>query len=251
MGRSQDPRRTSEARHRRLRSNRCAIFTASSAPGRSGKQWLAFLQNHREAIVAFDFFTLATATFRVLYCFFVIEHDRRRILHCNFTGHPSAEWVVQQLREALPEAGPYRYAILDRDSIFNADVIAFLKATGLTPKRTSRESPWQNGTAERWIGSCRRELLDHIIGLNEAHLRRLVRDSMCATTKRTGFTIPDSLGKDTPNRRPVEPKPAADPAVISLPRLGSTTATRGRKQHRKLAQVGLLPTRPACFNGPQ
>src|ERR1700686_2700532 len=75
---------------------------------------------------------------------FVIEHGRRKILHFNVTRHPTAEWVIQQLREAFPEAGPQRYVILDRDAKFNAEVLAFLKATGLTPKRTSRESPWQN-----------------------------------------------------------------------------------------------------------
>ena len=76
--------------------------------GDPSKRWLAFLQNHREVIVAFDFFTVPTLTFQLLYCFFVIEHGRRRILHFNVTRHPSAEWVVQQLREAFPEAGPYR-----------------------------------------------------------------------------------------------------------------------------------------------
>jgi transposase InsO family protein len=131
------------------------------------KRWLAFLQNHREAIVAFDFFTVLTLTFQLLYCFFVIEHGRRRILHCNVTRHPTADWVVQQLREAFPEAGPYRYVILDRDSKFDAGVITFLKATGLKPKRTSIQSPWQNGIAERWVGSCRREFLDHVIVLDE------------------------------------------------------------------------------------
>jgi putative transposase len=105
--------------------------------GDAAKKWLAFLHNHCKAIVAFDFFTVPSATFRVLYCFFFIEHERRRILHFNVTQHPSADWVVQQLREALPEAGPYRYAILDHDSIFNADVIAFLEATGLEAKRAS------------------------------------------------------------------------------------------------------------------
>jgi putative transposase len=105
--------------------------------GDPAKKWLAFLRNHREAIVALDLFTVPTATFRVLYCFFVIEHERRRILHFNVTPHPSADWVVQQLRETFPEAASYRYAILDRDSIFNIDVIAFLKATGFKPKRTS------------------------------------------------------------------------------------------------------------------
>src|SRR5262249_47804582 len=86
-------------------------------------------------------------TFRVLYRFFVIDHGRRRLLHFNPTPHPSADWVMQQLRETLAQAAPYRYAILDRDSIFNADVIAFLNATGLEPKRTSIQAPWQNGIA--------------------------------------------------------------------------------------------------------
>jgi transposase InsO family protein len=158
-----------------------------------------------------------TATFRVLYCFFVIEHGRRRVLHFNVTRHPSADWVLQQLREAFPEAAPYRYAILDRDSIFDADVVAFLKATGLKPKRTSVQAPWQNGTAERWIGSCRREILDHLIALNEDHLRRLIREYVRYYHQDRTH---DSLSKDTPNRRPVEPKPAAKASVISLPRLG-------------------------------
>jgi transposase InsO family protein len=73
--------------------------------------------------------------------------------------------------EALPETGPYRYAILDHDSKFDADVIAFLEATGLTPKHTSVQAPWQNGTAERWVGSCRREILAHLIALIILHQR--------------------------------------------------------------------------------
>lgn len=93
--------------------------------GDPGKSWLTFLQNHREVIVALDFFTVPTLTFRSLYCFFVIEHGRRKILHFNVTRHPTAEWVVQQLRSAFTEAGPYRYVILDRDSKFDADVITF------------------------------------------------------------------------------------------------------------------------------
>jgi putative transposase len=106
----------------------------------------------------------------------VIEHSRRRILHFNMTRHPTSDWVVQQLREAFPEASPYRYVILDRDSKFNAAVIGFLKGTGLKPKRTSVRSPWQNGIAERWVGSCRREILDRVIPLNEEPFRRLIRD---------------------------------------------------------------------------
>ena len=148
----------------------------------------------------------------------MIEHGRRKILHFNVTRHPTADWVVQQLREAFPEASPYRYVILDRDSKFDADVIAFLKATGLKPKRTSIQSPWQNGTAERWVGSCRREILDHVIALDEQHLRRLVRDYVSYYHQ---DRIHDSREKDTPDRRPIEQKPSPQATVIASPRLGS------------------------------
>jgi putative transposase len=141
----------------------------------------------------------------------------RSVLHSNVTRHPTAEWVLQQLREAFPEAAPYRYVILDRDSKFDADVIKFLKATGLKPKRTSVQAPWQNGVAERWVGSCRREILDHVIALNEQHLRRLIRDYV---NYYHDDRIHDSLGKDTPNRRSVERKPSPNGVVVSCARLG-------------------------------
>ena len=184
--------------------------------GDPGKNWLSFLANHREAIVAIDFFTVPTLTFRLLYCFFVIEHGRRRVLHFNVASHPTSEWVVQQLREALPVTGSYRYLILDRDSKFDG-VIDFLKSTGLMPKRTSAQAPWQNGTAERWIGSCRRELLDHVIALSETHLRRLIREYVSYHHE---DRIHDSLQKDTPNCRIVERKPPCAATLISTARLG-------------------------------
>jgi hypothetical protein len=93
-----------------------------SPPEPARKLWAAFLRNHREVIAAMDFFIVPTLTFRVLYCFFVIEHGRRRILHFNVTKHPTGSWIAQQLREAFPESGPYRYAILDRDSKFGEEV---------------------------------------------------------------------------------------------------------------------------------
>src|SRR6478672_10113173 len=131
--------------------------------GNKAKRWLAFLNNHREVIAAFDFFTVPTLNFRTLYCFFVIEHSRRRILHFNCTEHPTSNWIVQQLHEALPLPCPYRYVLFDRDAKFGTQVLAFLKASGIEPVRTSWRSPWQNGIAERWVRSARRELLDHII----------------------------------------------------------------------------------------
>ncbi len=134
--------------------------------GDPAKHWLAFLANYREVMVAFDFFTVPTLTFQLLYCFLVIEHGRRRVLHFNVTRHPTADWVVQQLREAFPEAGVYGYAILDHDSKFDADVIAFLKATGLRPKRTSVQAPWQNGIAERREAAAERFLTMSSRGTN-------------------------------------------------------------------------------------
>ena len=184
--------------------------------GDPGRRWLSFLENPREVIVAFDFFTVPTLTFQLLYCFFVIEHGRRRILHFNVTGHPTSDWVVQQLREAFPEAAPYRYVILDRDTKFDNEVITFSKATGLKPKRTSIQSPWQNGTAERWVGSCRREILDHVIALNEHHLRRLLRSTWPTITRIASMTW---LAR-TPHVDPVEQKPAANATLVSMPRLG-------------------------------
>ena len=114
------------------------------------------------------------------------------------------EWVVQQLREAFSEAASYRYVILDGDGKFDANVVSFLQGAGLTLKKTSVQSPWQNGIAERWVGSCRRELLDHVIPLHEQHLRRLVRDYGAYYQE---DRIHDALGKDTPNLRPVEKNP--------------------------------------------
>jgi len=119
------------------------------------KRWAAFLNNHRKAIAAMDFFTVPTLTFGVLYCFFVIAHDRRQILHCNVTRHPTSAWVSQQLREAFPYDSAPKYLIFDRGSSFNAEMIETVKSFGIQLKRTSYRSPWQNGVAERWVGNTR------------------------------------------------------------------------------------------------
>ena len=181
------------------------------------KLWATFLRNHREVIAAMDFITVPTATFRVLYCFFVIEHGRRKILHFNVTENPTGSWIVQQLREAFPEHCPYRYAVFNRDAKFGKDVADFLVSSGINPKRTSFRSPWQNGIAERWIGSCRQELLDHVIVLNEAHLRRLMRDYLSYYHE---DRIHDSLEKDSPSTRTVSHKSDPSANLISLPRIG-------------------------------
>jgi transposase InsO family protein len=140
----------------------------------SAQRWLTFLRNHREAIAAMDFFSVPTITFGVLYCFFIIGHDRRRILHFNVTRHPTSAWIVQQLREAFPYEPDTKFLILDHDAKYGTEVPAAIRAMDIAAIRTAVDCPWQNGIAERWIGSCRRELLDYVIAVNELHLKRLL-----------------------------------------------------------------------------
>ena len=122
-------------------------------------------------LASMDFFTVPTATFRVLFVFIVLSHDRRRVMHCNVTDHPSEEWTAQQIREAFPSEAP-RYLIRDRDSIFGGTVVALTKGMGIEEVVTAPRSPWQNPYVERLIGSIRRECLDHVIVWNEKSLRR-------------------------------------------------------------------------------
>ena len=181
------------------------------------QRWLAFLRNHGEVIAAFDFFTVPTLSFRVLYCFFVIEHQRRRILHFNATAHPTSDWIVQQLREALPLPCPYRHIIFDRDGKFRTEVRTFLKTSGMKAVRTSARSPWQSGVAERWVGSIRREVLDHVIPLNERHLVRLSREYLrYYHDDRTHL----GLKKETPGRRPTDLRSDHTSEVRTEPRIG-------------------------------
>jgi len=178
------------------------------------KRWLAFLRNHREAIAAMDFFTVPTITFGVLYCFFVISHDRRRILHFNVTKHPTSLWTVQQLREAFPFGSAPRFVIFDRDAKYGLEIPAAVRSLMVSPVRTSFESPWQNGVAERWVGSCRRELLDHIIAVDERHLKRLLSEYVRYYHEdRTHL----GLSKETPGGRT---RAITSGRVISHTRLG-------------------------------
>jgi len=181
------------------------------------KRWAAFLKNHREAIAAMDFFTVPTLTFGVLYCFFVIAHDRRRILHWNVTKHASSTWVVQQLREAFPYDSAPDYLIFDRGPQFNSEVIDLVESFGIQPKRTSFRSPWQNGVAERWVGTCRRDLLDHVIVVNERHLKRLMVGYVrYYNNDRTRL----ALAKGTPGGRLPASGTGAGSRILSMPRLG-------------------------------
>ena len=181
------------------------------------KQWMTFLKNHRDAIVAMDFFIVPLVTFKILYVLVFIHHGRRVLLYFNVTFHPTAQWVVQQLREAFPYGPAPRYLIFDRDSIFNADVVAAVKSFGIKPVRTSWRSPWQNGVIERWIGNCRRELLDHVVVFNARHAMRLLRAYVEYYNRdRCHY----GLAKGTPERRAVQTRPSKNARVVALPRVG-------------------------------
>jgi transposase InsO family protein len=129
-----------------------------------------------------DFFTVPTVTFRLFYVLLGIQHRRRKILHFNVTAHPTSAWVRQQLRGAFPFNEAPQYLLMDNDSIFSAEIERALAAMNVTSIRTGFQSPWQNGVVERWVGTCRRELLDHVIVLDEAHSGDCSLNSSTTTT---------------------------------------------------------------------
>jgi hypothetical protein len=136
-------------------------------------------------------------------------------LQRHFT--PNAEWGVQQLREAFPFEHVPEYLIFDRDSIFSREVVETVKSLGMKPVRTSYRSPWQNDLAERWVGSCRHEMLDYVIVLNEKHLRRLISEYVAHCNEERTH---DHLGKDSPTSRAVQIKPSPQAQIVSVPRFG-------------------------------
>lgn len=164
-----------------------------------------------------DFFTVPTATFRILYVFIVLRHDRREIVHFNVTEHPTARWTAQQIVEAFPIDTAPRYLLRDRDRIYGDTVQQRIESLAINEVLTAPRSPWQNPFVERVIGSIRRDCLDHVIVLNERHLRRILREySGYYHTCRTHL----SLSKDSPNPRIVQPpdlgKVIAFPFVCGL-----------------------------------
>src|SRR5688572_6751589 len=134
---------------------------------------MTFVRNHTKTIIATDFFVVVTATFRLVYVFVVMELDTRRILHSNVTRHPTAEWTLQQFRECVSGDEGYRFVIHDRDRIYSQELDQSLKTLGLTVLKTPYKAPQANAFCERLIGSARREFLDFIIPLNEAHIRQI------------------------------------------------------------------------------
>jgi putative transposase len=142
---------------------------------RGDLRWSTFLRTHAQGILACDFFVAVTASFRLLYVFVVIEHSSRRLLHLNVTGHPSAAWTLQQLREVVGLQSQHRFLIHDRDCIFSAELDRSIAALGITVLESAPRTPQMNAVCERVIGTIRRECLDWLIPLSEAHLRTTLR----------------------------------------------------------------------------
>ena len=143
--------------------------------GPPSQGWRTFLRNHAPDIAAMDLFVVPTIGFDLLYAFIIVRLDRRDLVWINVTTNPTAEWIAGQLTEAFPWDEAPRYLIRDRDRIYGAIVMRRMRAMGIRDKPTAPASPWQNGFAERLIGSIRRECVDHFIVLGEAHLRRILR----------------------------------------------------------------------------
>ena len=177
--------------------------------------WRTFLDNHVADLVSVDFFTVPTATFRILYVFVILRHDRREVVHFNVTQNPTAQWTAQQIVEAFPFDPTPRYLLRDRDSIYGERFCRRVRSLGIEEVRTAPRSPWQNPYVERLIGSIRRECLNHVIVLNERHLRRQLQSYFTYYQEaRTHL----SLAKQSPRPRAVESPDKGQ--VIAFPHAG-------------------------------
>jgi len=187
--------------------------------GPPSQTWRTFLDNHGKEIIALDFFTVPTATFRILFVLIILSHDRRRILRVNVTAHPTAAWTARQLQEACGLDETPRYLLRDRDAIYGEHFHSQAAALRIKEVTTAPRSPWQNPYAERVIGSIRRECLDHMIILGERHLKRILSSYVdYYHDARTHL----SLAKDAPARRVVQP--AEKGRVVALKRVGGCVA---------------------------
>ena len=170
-------------------------------PGRPSQGWRTFLCNHAPDIAAMDLFVVPTIGFDLLYAFVIVRLDRRDLVWINVTANPTAEWVARQITEAFPWNEAPRYMIRDRDRIYGSVVTRRLRAMGIRDRPIRPGSPWQNAFAERLIGSLRRECVEHVIVLGEAHLRRVLKSY---ASYYNNFRTHRSLNKDAPVSRSVQ-----------------------------------------------
>jgi transposase InsO family protein len=177
--------------------------------------WRTFLENHVKQLISVDFFVVPTVTFRILYVFIVLAHDRRRILHFNVTEHPTTEWAAAQLLQAFPWDSSPRFLLRDRDRIYGAAFRAQAKTLDITEVLTAFRSPWQSPYVERFIGSIRRECLNHVVIINEISLRRHMASYL---DYYHGSRTHLSLGEDAPDERAVQAQEMGK--IYAIPKVG-------------------------------
>ena len=177
--------------------------------------WRTFLDNHLRSLVSVDFFVVPTVMFKVLFVFVVLAHERRRVLHINVTDTPTAQWTAQQLVEAFPWETAPRYLLRDRDAVYGVAFSSRVQTMGIHEVKTAPRAPWQNPYVERLIGTLRRECLDHVVVLNEPHLRRLLCGYLIYYH---GARTHLSLDKDAPEPRPVERHDEG--RIVEIPMVG-------------------------------
>jgi len=187
-------------------------------PRERSTTWLPFLRNHLDVSWAIDFFTVTTVRFATVYVFFVLDHGRRKVLHFATTYSPSMQWVIQQLREGMSFGQQPRYLFRDNDALFGHGVRAFLDSCGIEEVRTAYRSPWQNPFAERFVGTLRAQLLDHVIVLSQGHLERLLHEFI----EEYYHTARPHQGLDgeTPIAQEAVPRISGPSKLISTPILG-------------------------------
>jgi transposase InsO family protein len=178
--------------------------------------WRSFLDNHVSDLVSVDFFTVPTLSFRLLFAFVVLAQDRRRILSVNVTSNPSAAWTANQIVQAFPWETAPRYLLRDRDGVYGTFFRHRTRNLGIKEVVIAPRSPWQSPYVERVIGTLKRELLDHVIVLNQAHLRGLLRRYVAEYYHPCRTHL--SLEKDSPEPRPVEPPDMGQ--VLEFPVVG-------------------------------
>jgi transposase InsO family protein len=177
--------------------------------------WRVFLKNHSREIAAIDFFTVVTLNFRILICFVVLRHHQRTVVHFNVTSHPTGRWTAQQIVEAFPYETAPRYLLRDRDGIYSPYFADRVRGMGIEEVLIAPRSPWQNPFIERLIGSIRRECLDHILVISEAHLRRVLREYFAYYHDSRPH---QSLDGNAP--RPREIEPPTQGRIVAEPRVG-------------------------------
>ena len=199
-------------------SQRTVSTLMPARPPRPPSQtWRAFLKNHMHNTCSMDFFVVPTATFKILFALVILSHDRRKVVHFNVTTNPTAKWTSQQLVEAFVWDTAPKNLLRDRDSIYGGYFKRRVKNMGINEVITAPQSPWQNPYVERLIGSIRRDCLNHVIVLNERHLKRILTSYFkYYNNDRTHC----SLEKDTPDARPSTSKQSSISKVIEMPRVG-------------------------------